>query len=117
MIIFKDFFHFKQANIRQLKRLGLKQEGHTVSTQLSALWDKPSKREFDVYLHELLTEWGTYMPKYRTYFQETWVDRHPPEDWASYARPDDVPLGNIPSFHLYTILLTYCYRIGDDRRV
>ena len=102
VIIFKDYFHFKQANMRQLKSLGLKQWCSKVSTQLSALWDKSSKPEFDVCLKELLTEWGINIPKFKGYFQDTWLNRHPPEDWASYARPDNVPSGNISPFCLYT---------------
>lgn len=47
VIIARDRFHFVQANVKRLNKLGLQNLVTEVSQDLSVLWEKPCKEEFD----------------------------------------------------------------------
>jgi transposase-like protein len=108
--LMKDFFHFIQANVRKAGQLGLKSVAKEISDGLNVLWAKPTKEEFDSHLDEFLGKWDKRAPQYSGYFRSTWIQNHPPKDWASYARPSDARSGR----HFVSFLLSFLALIHVD---
>lgn len=92
--ILADFFHFVQANVKEIQKLGFKAKVKDVVTGVQSLWYAPTKADFDAALGEFLTQWNREVPAYATYFRRNWLNRYHPEKWASYARADNAPAGS-----------------------
>jgi hypothetical protein len=83
--IARDRFHFIQANVRKMSKLGYGPSVSDLVKDLNVLWEKPSKEDFDTYLLEFLDKWNT-ISSYCGYFRSTWLELHPSKDWAKYRR-------------------------------
>jgi hypothetical protein len=94
IIITRDRFHFIQANVKHLGKLGLQNLVTEVSQDLGVLWKKPSKEEFDTHLTTFLDKWDRRASQYSEgYFRPNWLSRYPPHEWASYGRSKNTPSG------------------------
>jgi hypothetical protein len=94
VIITRDHFHFVQANVKCLNELSLQNLVTEVSLDLSMLWEKPSKEDFDTYLLTFLYKWDRRASQYSEgYFRPTWLNQYPPHEWASYGRSKDTLSG------------------------
>jgi hypothetical protein len=94
IIIVRDCFHFVQANVKRLNELGLQNLVTEVSQDLGVLWEKPSKKDFDIHLITFLDKWDRRASQYsERYFHPIWLSRYPPHEWAFYGRSRDMPSG------------------------
>ncbi len=92
--IWHDFFHFQQANIRKLKKLGLSDIIGEVIADTHLLWKSNSKAKFDENVDKFFSKWNLVIPPYTAYFRKTWLTRFKPELWAFFARPKNAPSGS-----------------------
>lgn len=106
--ITRDYFHFAQANVKRMGHFGLKPETKGVVSDLRLLWYSPDKATFDLRLNDSLEKWRSNIPQYASYFESTWLDRFPPEQWASYARSADAPSG-MWFFFFFGILIFFFF--------
>lgn len=79
VLIFHDFFHFIQANVKKAGQLGMKLDVSNIIFDLNVLWYKSTKKEFDVCLTEFICWWDIKAPQYTVYFCLTWLDLHSPK--------------------------------------
>jgi hypothetical protein len=94
VIIARDHFHFIQANIKHLGKLGLQNLVTEVSQDLDVLWEKSSKEEFDGHLITFLNKWDKRASQYSEgYFRPNWLSQYPSHEWVSYGRSKDTPSG------------------------
>jgi hypothetical protein len=68
-VVYNDFFHFMQANVRRLGQMGLQSEVEDARVGLQSLWYAPTKQEFDAALVVFLEEWDGRAPTYTSYFR------------------------------------------------
>ncbi len=92
-MVWHDFFHFQQANVKNLKKMGLSDYVKEVCNDTRALWNQLTKRDFDQFLGEFINRWNQVIPQYITYFRNVWINRFKPNVWARFARPEGVPSG------------------------
>jgi hypothetical protein len=88
-----DFFHLMQANVKKICQLHLQVIKTCLVNGVRELFYAPTKREFDITLENFLKDMDECAPAYAAYFCHTWLDHHPPEKWASFARPVRAPRG------------------------
>jgi hypothetical protein len=88
----RDLFHFIQANVKKMGKLEYGSRVTQLVEDLNVLWEKPGKGEFDAYLLEFLDKWNA-IPSYCGYFRSTWLELHPPKDWAKHGRRPDARSG------------------------
>jgi hypothetical protein len=99
VIIARDRFYFTQANVKRLNELGLQNVVSEVSQDLSVLWERPSKEDFNAHLITFLNKWDRRASQYSEgYFCPTWLSQYPPHKWASYGRSKDTPSGKVTLF-------------------
>jgi transposase-like protein len=91
--IMRDYFHFKQANLRKLQKIGLSHLRSEVAADLSVIWNADTKKEFDTLLDEFLNKWDRRAPSYTDYFRRVFVGQHPSHTWAAFGRGKDAPSG------------------------
>ncbi len=91
--VYRDFFHFVQANVKQIAVLGFKSKAKELVPDLNKLWYAPTKSEFNIEVQQFLDKWDETVPTYTAYFRINWLNRYPTEEWASYGRPGDVRSG------------------------
>jgi hypothetical protein len=89
----RDMFHFVQANVKQAGQLGLKANVKEIVVDVNVLWYAPTKQDFDREVVQFLDKWDKREPSYSTYFRTNWLNRFPPETWASFGRPSDALSG------------------------
>jgi hypothetical protein len=92
-VVYNDYFHFMQANVRQLGQMGLQSKVQSVKVGLHSLWYAPGKKEFNSVLVPFLAEWDKHISTYTSYFQRNWLEHYPPERWASFGRPGNASSG------------------------
>lgn len=91
--VYRDFFHFVQANVKQIAVLGFKSEAKKLVPDLNKLWYAPTKPDFNSEVQVFLDKWDEIVPTYTSYFRTYWLNRYKSEEWASYGRPSDVRSG------------------------
>ena len=91
--LWRDFFHFQQAIVKNLKKMKLSDLIEDVSLETHNLWNSSTKEEFDKSTNKFLSKWDEVIPQFTAYYRNVWIKRFKPETWASYARPDYVPSG------------------------
>lgn len=92
--IWRDFFHFQQANVKQLKKLGITTPGiKEISRQTSEIWKADQENSFIKLTESFIDNNEETMPEYINYFVSTWLERFPPRTWAKY--------GNVPTGILF----------------
>jgi hypothetical protein len=89
----RDMFHFVQANVKQAGQLGLKTNVKEIVVDVNILWYASTKQEFDREVAQFLDKCDKREPSYSTYFRTNWLNRFPPETWASFGRPSDALSG------------------------
>jgi hypothetical protein len=72
-VVYNDYFHFMQVNVRRLGQMGLQSKAEDVMVGLYSLWYAPSKKEFNTALVLFLAEWDRHIPTYTTYFRRNWL--------------------------------------------
>lgn len=92
--IMRDFFHLQQANTKKMAISGLADLKSEIVQDIRMMWYADTKPEFDAHLVEFLNKWDEKAPTYSDYFRRVWLGQHPPNTWASYARPKTAPSGN-----------------------
>lgn len=114
--LWRDFFHFQQAIVKRLGRMGYKNMAKSIAEDTRALWDSSSKLEFDQHITRLFSQWDERIPQFTDYFRATWLTLFKPETWAAYGRPKDAPSGSFLSFfyfyffYLSSFLTMFLYR-------
>lgn len=98
--IMRDFFHLQQANTKKMGKIGLSELRSEIVQDIRVLWYADTKAQFDAHLEEFLNKWDEKASEYSSYFRRVWIGQHPPNTWASYARPKDAPSGILLSFSL-----------------
>jgi transposase-like protein len=99
--IYRDYFHFVQAQTRKMAKLKYKQHKAEVVTDVRALWYASSEQQFYERVNKFLDKWSKIVPDYATYFEKNWAKRDvrdplphfPPVEWASYGRPPNALSG------------------------
>jgi hypothetical protein len=89
----RDYFHFKQVNLRKLQKIGLSHLRSEVSADLSVIWNADTKEEFDKHLDQFLDKWDRRALLYTEYFRRVFMGQHPPHTWAAFGRGKDAPSG------------------------
>jgi hypothetical protein len=64
-----------------------------IAADCSTMWFARTKTNFDMEVAKFLSKWDQQAPTYAKYFRDNWLDRFPPEEWASFGRPSDYPSG------------------------
>jgi hypothetical protein len=73
-----------------------------ISKDCDKLWVASTKQDFDKQVTTFIHKWDKEMSSYSAYFRTNWLNRFPPEEWASFGRPSDAPSGVL--FFSYHIL-------------
>lgn len=110
---FGDFFHFIQANLNHAGQLGLKLITKDIDQRLRELWHASTKEEFDVLAKDYVNYLYRHAPNYANYFRKNWLERYPPEKWASFGRPSDAPAGTLALFAYICTNLIFLMRTGS----
>jgi hypothetical protein len=96
--VYRDFFHYVQANVKRIAELGFKGKASELVADLNKVWYSPTKQQFNETIEWFLHKWDEMVPTYTAYFRNNWLNRYRPEEWASFGRPSDAPSGLRPSF-------------------
>jgi hypothetical protein len=86
-LILGDFFHFMDANKRNLRRLFSQKENDIrcdIKQGLRELWYADTEFEFNTMQVEFLRKWDELAPAYTAYYRQIWNTRYSPSQWASY---------------------------------
>jgi hypothetical protein len=92
--LWRDFFHFKQAILKKLRKEGHNSMVASVEQDLHTLWHSPTPDQFSKDVRFALDKWRRQASQFADYFQRVWLARFDPATWAKYGRPKDAPSGS-----------------------
>jgi hypothetical protein len=111
-LYFGDLFHLVQACMKWLSQNGGTDHITLLKHSLRILWQSPTAQKFKHNEQMFLYIWECEYAPFKRYFDEQWLKRIPPEKWAHYVRPNDVPSGDCvcEGFHYR---FKSMYRLGE----
>lgn len=95
--LWREFSDFQKANIRKLRKMQLADYIKNILLDSEALYNAPTKLEFDRLIIKFKEKYNDSIPQYMNYFEKTWLQRFPSHTWAKFAKPRDLP----SSIHIY----------------